>query len=209
MKYKPKSYVMPTLYLLFLFVITAGIYFTQKTFNVNEKKEFDNITFVSSSIFNRSVPIINVPEVIIKPYTDENILISKYYYNKQASEEDKVKAVVYYEGTYMPNTGIDYKNEKEFDVISVYDGTVIDIENNEILGKSVKIRHNGEIISVYQGLGEIDVKEGDVVFTGQKIGTSGTNKINQNNGNNLHFEIYKNGETIDPLTCIDKKLSDI
>ena len=209
MKYKPKSYVLPTIYLLFLFVITAGIYFTKKTYDSYEENEFDNITFVSNSIFNRSIPIISTNDKISNPFNVENMNIIKFYYNKSDDEKKKEKAVVYYEGTYMPNTGIDYSYDESFDVLAIYDGTVVDIDDNELLGKTVKIRHNGEIISVYQGLGNIDVQEGDMVFIGQKIGTSGTNKINKDLGNTLHLEIYKNGETIDPLLCFNKDIGDI
>lgn len=210
MKYRPKSYVVPTIYLLILFALTAGVYFTKKSYdNYEEKNEYGNITFVSNSIFNRSIPIINVPEKIHNPYESSDVTIGRYYYNVNDDVSKKEKSVVYYEGVYMPNTGVDYISNNIFDVYSVYDGTVVDIENNELLGKTVKIRHNNDVISVYQGLGVVDVNKGDVVFTNQKIGTSGTSKINKDLGNHLHFEIYKNGETVDPLSCIDKKLGDI
>ena len=211
MKRKPKSYVIPTIYLLFLFAITAGIYFTKKNYDSNELNEFENINFVSNSIFNRSIPVINtnVNETINKPFNNENVTIARYFYNKNDDVTKKEKSIVYYEGVYMPNTGVDYVLGETFDVLAVYNGTVVDVLENELLGKSVKIRHNGEIISVYQGLGNVDVSIGDIIFTGQKIGTSGTNKINKDLGNHLHLEIYKNGETIDPLLCINKSLGDI
>lgn len=210
MKYQKKSYMVPTIYLLVLFVITSGIYFTKKSYDKLEmKEEYDNITFVSNSIFNRSIPIINISDTIQKPFMVDDIKIARYFYNSSDDINKKEKSVVYYENTYMPNTGVDYVYENIFDVVAVYDGTVVDILDDELLGKTVKIRHNGELISVYQGLGSIDVQKGDVVFQGQVIGTSGTNKINKDLGNHLHFEIYKNGETINPLDCIDKKLGDI
>lgn len=210
MKYKPKSFVVPTIYLLVLFVITAGVYLTKKELDKVEKKEdLENITFVSNSIFSRSIPIINIPDTIHEPYSINGIEIARYYYNSNDTIERKEKSVVYYEGTYMPNTGIDYTFKDTFDVISVYDGTVIDILDNELLGKTVKIRHNGDLISVYQGLSNIEVQKGDMVYLGQTIGTSGTSVINKELGNHFHFEIIKNGETIDPLLCINKKLGDI
>ena len=210
MKYKPKSYVVPTIYLLVLFVITAGVYFTKKTYEVREEKdEYGNITFVSSSIFNRSIPIINVPDTIHNPYDFDGVTIARYYYNSSDELSKKEKSIVFYGDVYMPNTGVDYVSKDIFDVNAVYDGTVVDVTDDELLGKTVKIRHNGEVISVYQGLGTVEVKKGDMVFADQKIGTSGTNKINKDLGNHLHFEIYKNGETVDPLACIEKKLGDI
>ena len=205
-----KSYFIPSLYLLALFMITIGVYLTKKQYdNYEEKIVDDNITYVSNSIFSRTVPIVNIPEIINAPYSDESVKIVRYFYNSSDDVTKKEKSVVYYEDTYMPNTGVDYISDNTFDILNIYDGTVVDVLDNELLGKTVQIRHNGELISVYQGLGEVEVKKGDIVFSGQKIGTSGTNKINKDLGNHLHFEIYKNGKTIDPLSCINKKIGDI
>ena len=210
MKKDKMSLLIPTLYLLALFSITAGLYFTKKAYDsVKEENLFDNITFVSNNILERTIPIISETDIIDNPYLETDITIARYYYNSNDEDERKIKSIVYYNGTYMPNTGIDYVKNETFDVISIYDGTVIEVSDAELLGKTVKIRHNSELISVYQGLGEIDVAKGDVVFKGQKIGISGTSKINENLGNHLHFEIYKSGETVDPLLVIGKKIGDI
>ena len=210
MKKEKKSLLIPTLYLIAIFSITVGLYFTKKAYDsVKEEEMFDNITFVSNTILGRTVPIINVSETINNPYPDTEMEIARYFYSSSLDDEKKEKSIVYYDGTYMPNTGVDYVKKEIFDVASVYDGTVIEVEDAPLLGKTVKIRHNGEVISVYQGLGDVIVTKGDMVFQGQKIGTSGTSKINESLGNHLHFEIYKNGETIDPLSCIGKKLGDI
>ena len=109
----------------------------------------------------------------------------------------------------MPNTGIDYSNNDSFDIMSIFDGTVIDVIEDDLLGKTVKIRHNNELISVYQGVDNIEVKSGDTVFTNQKIATSGKSKINKDLGESMHFEIYKNGITINPEKCLNQKLGDI
>jgi stage II sporulation protein Q len=210
MHIRRKSLLIPTLYLLAVFSITAGLYFTKRAYeSANNVMSFDNITYVSNDILNRTVPIINTPDIFTNPYPNEEMKIARYYYHAEADDEKKKESIVYYNGTYMPNTGIDYVNKDQFEVTSIYDGTVIDVSNDEILGKTVKIRHSGEIISVYQGLSEIIVNKGDMVFQGQKIGISGTSKLNESLGNHLHFEIYKNGETIDPLLCIGKKIGDI
>ena len=76
----------------------------------------------------------------------------------------------------MPNTGIDYNYEEQFDVLSIYSGTVIDVIENELMGKTVEIRHNNELISVYQGLDNVEVQKGDIVGFGSKIGSI-TNRI--------------------------------
>ena len=208
MKKKNISLVVPTIYLLILFVFTIIFYFTSRYYNLDDEVKLDNITYVSNGIFNRSIPIINVPDTIKSPVSND-ISIARYFYNSSDQLEKKEKSIVYYEGTYMPNTGIDYVNSEIFDVLAAFDGTVIDVSEDDLLGKTVRIRHNSELISVYQGLDNIEVQNGDTVFTGQKIASSGTSKINMDLGNHMHFEIYKNGVTIDPFSCINKKLGDI
>lgn len=207
-KKKEFSLLIPTICLLVLFVITTIVYFTSRVDNYYKNIDLDNITYVSNGILNRSIPIINIADTIKMPVAD-NIKIVRYFYDSAATQEEKEKAILYYEGTYMPNTGIDYANDVTFDVLAVYDGTVVDIEEDELLGKTVKIRHNNELISVYQGIDNIEVKEGDMVFTGSKIATSGKSKINNELGESMHFEIYKSGNYINPLTVINKKLGDI
>ena len=208
MKKKEFSLVVPTIYLLVLFMITLGVYFTSKYQSNSDEIGLDNITYVSSGVFNRSIPVINIPDTLSSPVS-ENINIVRYFYDKDSSLERKEKSIVYYEGTYMPNTGIDYSNSETFDVLAIFDGTVVDVVDDELLGKTVKIRHNGELISVYQGIDNIEVKTGDTVFTNQKIATSGKSKINKNLGESLHFEIYKNGITINPEKCLNQKIGDI
>lgn len=209
MKKEKLSLVIPTIYLLVLFLITTLVYFTKKVLTNYEEIGLDNITYVSNNIFNRSIPIVSIPDVINSPITSNDVTIGRYFYEPSADLARKEKSIVYYEGTYMPNTGVDYVSNNVFDVLAVYDGTVVDITDDGLLGKTVKIRHNSELISVYQGIDNLELKKGDVVFTGQKIATSGTNKINKDLGESLHFEIYKDGITINPENCINKKIDDI
>ena len=209
---KRKSLLIPTLYVLILFVITVGVYFTKKSFDKKENEElFDNINFVSNTILNRSIPVINSvsDEKIGKPFINESVKVAREYYDSNLSDEEKEKAIVLYGNTFMQNTGIDYVMDDTFDVVSIYEGTVIDVMDDELLGKTVKIRHNSSFISVYQGLANIEVKKGDIVVTNQKIGTSGFSKLNESLGNHLHFEVYQDGKIINPNNVYNKKLGDI
>lgn len=58
----------------------------------------------------------------------------------------------------MPNSGVDYGGKENFEVVSILDGTVIDVKEDDLLGKIVEIRHSNEMISVYQSLSEVTVK---------------------------------------------------
>lgn len=205
---KKNKLIVPTIYLVLVFSFAIMLYFGKKMTNL-ENKNNEEITFVSGYTLGGSVPVINTEENITLPYNDPSIVIARYFYDKDSSLEDMSKSVVFYDNVYMPNTGVDYSSTNKFDVLSIYSGTVIDIKEDDIMGKSVEIRHNNEIISVYQGLSAIDVKKGDIIGFGMKIGSSGTNKINEKFGNSLHLEIFKNGEFINPLKCFGKKIGDI
>ena len=64
------SLIIPTIYLLILFVITAIIYLTQKVDYYYDHINLDNITFVSSGILNRSIPVVNIPDILKSPVSD-------------------------------------------------------------------------------------------------------------------------------------------
>ena len=205
---KDFSLLIPTIYLLVLFVITAIVYFTRRSNNYFESIGLDNITYVSNNILNRSIPVVSIPDILKAPVS-EKINIVRYFYDSRDDLNKKENSLVFYQGTYMPNTGIDYANTDSFDVLTIYDGTVIDVSEDELLGKTVKVKHNNELISVYQGVDNIEVKVGDIVFTGQKIATSGKSKINMDLGESMHFEVYKSGIYINPLGVLNQKIGDI
>ena len=206
---KRKSLFIPTIYLLMIFALTASLYLAKEAYVNYKISENEKITYVSSGIFNRSIPVVNVEENITAPYSNQEVEVARYFYNKEDSVEQQAKSIVFYDNVYMPNTGVDYKYKEQFDVLSIYSGTVIDVTENELMGKTVEIRHNNELISVYQGLDNVEVQKGDIVGFGMKIGTSGTSVINKDLGQHVHLEIYKNGEFLDPLKCVGKKLGDI
>ena len=205
---KLKPFVFPTLYISLIFTLVLGLYFTTRTINKEVDNSLEDVTYVSNVILNDVVPVASVDSVFSNPYSTENVKIARYYYNLEDDVDKQKESIVFYNNTYMPNTGIDYTNEETFDVLAIMDGSVIEIKEDEMLGKIIEIRHDNNIISSYAGLSEISVQKGEQVTTGTKIGISGTSKINENLGNHLHLEIYKDGINIDPLKVIGKKLGD-
>ena len=106
----------------------------------------------------------------------------------------------------MQNSGTDFVGEKVFDVVAVLDGSVTDVKEDETLGKVVEIKHENGYISIYQSLSEVSVKKGDMVTQGQVIGKSGTNELDKDMGNHLHFELYVNGTVVNPTLYLNKEL---
>lgn len=197
-----KPFVIPTLYSIFAIVVIVSLFLS---IEVTEEKE--QLTYVSNAILDEYVPVVNVEDSIKKPFTDENVTIYNEYYDYKSTEA-QTNSIIYYENTYLQNTGINYKSDITFDVISILSGEVIEVEEEELLGKSVTIRHDNELISVYQSLGETTVTVGDKVSTGQVIGKSGSCSLINDSKNNLHFELYVNGNIVNPEDYYDKKLSE-
>ena len=77
---------------------------------------------------------------------------------------------MYYEDTYLQNSGVEYKGSDNFDVVSILNGTVISIKNDNILGNVVEVRHDNDMISVYQSLSDVKVTENQEIKQGDIIG---------------------------------------
>ena len=98
----------------------------------------------------------------------------------------------------MPNTGILYSSDKEFNIISSLDGKVSNVKEDEILGNIIEIEHSNNIVTIYQSVKNVNVKVGDIVKQGDLIALSGSNKLENEKENCLHFEVYQNGALINP-----------
>ena len=207
-KRKLKPIVKVTILGIFLTVcmIMVGA-FTGKTSNVS--KMDDDFTYVNDYIFDSYYPVINDGEKISKPFTREDVSIYKNFYDKDTSEEEQKNSIIYHEGIYMQNSGVDYKSEEQFDITSSLSGTVTNVTDDTLLGKTIEIRNSTELIMVYQSLGEVLVKKGDTISQGQIIGKSGTCKLNSEIKQGLHFEIYKNGQVINPEKTYGKQLKEL
>lgn len=206
---KLKPFVFPVLYISLIFTLVVGLYFTTKAMSEDVTDSLEEITYVSSIVLDDVVPVADISVTIQNPYIGENVVIARYYYNMEDDIDRQKESIIYYDNTYMPNTGLDYKSDVSFEIVSILDGTIIDIKEDELLGKIVEIRHNNELVSSYAGLSEICVQKGENITQGMKIGMSGTNKLNESLGNHLHFEVYKNGVNIDPNKIIGKKTDDL
>lgn len=205
---KLKAYVMPTLYTMLL---VCALLLTITVSNLLVKNEEnvipENDINVSEIAEEEETPVISEDKnKMLKPYTDEKVTIGKYFYDYKADSSKQEGSIIYHENTYMQNSGIDYILDQEFEVVSVLDGTVTNVSKDELLGNIIEIKHENNYISVYQSLGSTEVKKGDVVSKGQVIGKSGTNSLDKDMGNHLHFELYIKGQVVDPTLYIDKEL---
>lgn len=201
-KRSSRYYLLRGLVVLAVSVICFIGYAITSSLQQNNKDDYKDIRYVSYEILTDNVtPVLSQEESsedIIKPYTAGNVEIGKSYYDYKSEETNQENSIIYYENTYIQNTGVDYTSKEVFDVNAIADGTVIAVTKDDIVGNTVKIEHNNDMISVYQSINEVSVKEKDQVTKGQVIGKSGTNSIGSNLGNHLHFELYKNNILVNP-----------
>ena len=175
------------------------------------KKQFNNneYSYVSKTIFDDVIPVVSTEEKISKPYNADDVKVLKTYYDYKGEETSQQNSLIYYENTYMQSGGISYGKDEVFDVISILPGTVEEVKEDEILGKVVKIKHNDNVISLYQCLSETTINKGDTVIQGQVIGQSGSCNLEKDIKNHVYFELIINNETVNPENYYGKTLNEI
>ncbi len=98
--------------------------------------------------------------------------------------------------------GIDLVSDPNARISSVLDGTVVFSGWTLETGYVIYIQHESNLISVYKHNAELLKKAGDKVQAGEAIAIIG-NSGELSTGPHLHFELWYNGNAIDPEQYID------
>lgn len=206
---KLKNYVLPTIYVMVIGVLFISISFLGNI--LQNKIEYGNMAV--SALKDNVTPVIKNNDVyeskIERPYVSSNVAISKSFYDMSDDDEKQQNSLVYYENTYLQNSGVLYSSTSAFDVTSAFDGTVTNVSKDEILGNYVEITHNPNLKTIYYSLGEVIVKKDDTVVSGDVLGKSGDNSLNGESENCLLFEVYHNGTAIDPEDFYNMSIEDL
>lgn len=209
-----KKSVVYVLYgLAFLFMLT-GLFYIDSTSDSKEGMTDQEYRYVSQDVMedDKDIPVNAIEEngiTIIRPYTSDSVKILKNYYSLSDDESTQENSLIYYNDTYMPSSGVSYGEDNIFDVVSILDGEVIEVKEDDILGNVITIKHDNGIMSSYQSVSEIVVKNGDKVKQGNIIAKSGTSNISTDLGNHLYFELIINGVNVDPEDYYDKNIDEI
>ncbi len=215
-KRKLKGYVLPTLYISIMVILFVTITVLGTT--LKAELQYDDLSV--NALKKDAEPVISEPAeidkaeenpvaTITKPFTSEKVTVSKSYYDMKDDEVTQQNSLVYYENTYLQNSGILYTSSEAFDVNAVYEGTVTNVTTDEILGNVIEITHNTNLKTVYYSLGEINLKKDDHVNTGDIIGKSGDNNLTKEKDNCLLFEVYYNGSSLDPEEFYTMNINDL
>ena len=103
-------------------------------------------------------------------------------------------------GTWQTHNGVDLSCAAGSDVFAIDTGTVSEVCSDALWGYTVTIDHDNGITSRYCGLDStLEVREGDTVQTGQKLGVTGANPDLESAAEpHLHLEVKKGGAYVDP-----------
>ena len=139
----------------------------------------NNITELEEKELEFQAPVIGE---IIKDFAIENLIYST------TLEE------------WTTHSGIDIKAEKTSVVAAAESGTVESIKNDPRFGLSITISHGDGFKTIYSNLLTTEfVSENEVVEKGQTIATVGeTASFEVADESHLHFEIYKDGNPVNP-----------
>lgn len=131
------------------------------------------------------------------PVKDRNeVVISMPYFDTKATNEKKQAALIQYNNTFTPNTGINLArtDDQAFDVMAALSGKVTRVEQNPLVGNLVEITHNDQLVTVYQSLSNVKVAMGSEVKKGEVIATAGRNELEKDDGVHVHFEVRQGQE---------------
>jgi len=110
----------------------------------------------------------------------------------------------YYNGDFAENyyhRGVDYADYNGSPVVAPAAGRIslvgLESQGFEIHGNTVGLDHGQGVTSIFIHLSRINVREGDMVNAGDRIGAVGS--TGASTGPHLHWGLYVHGQAVDPV----------
>lgn len=206
---KYSKILLPTFYIVIIAVmvlcatlVVSGV----KTYLTNREE----MKFTIDNVFDEdTTPVVKTEtNTIVKPYIAESVKVGRYFYDFESDEKKQENSLILYEDTYMQNNGVDYVDSKNFDIVAILDGEVISIEDSEVYGKVVTIKHNDNLKSVYSNVDGVLVSIGYKVHQGEIFAMSAKPKLPSDYKSMLHFEVFYKESAIDPENMYTLSVSD-
>jgi|TARA_R110000868_G_scaffold750_3_gene5483 murein DD-endopeptidase MepM/ murein hydrolase activator NlpD len=102
------------------------------------------------------------------------------------------------------HAGVDFAGKLGSDIVAVASGVVTWAGDRYGYGRLVEINHGNGYKTRYAHCLELNVKVGDIVRKGDVIAAMGSS--GRSTGPHVHFEVFKNGRTVDPSAYIHRTL---
>lgn len=108
---------------------------------------------------------------------------------------------------YRTHSGIDISAAVGDPVVAVGAGFIREIIDDPMMGRTVCVSHEGDLVSVYSNLLPTDIEGlsvGSPVSKGQIIGAVGDSALAESvESEHLHFELLEKGAPVDPTARLD------
>jgi stage II sporulation protein Q len=155
-------------------------------------------------------PVTPIEEKFVLPVTSDYVVV-RTFFDKDKTDEELVSAIIVENLTYTESKGISYATEddKEFDVVAIYDGIVTDIKNDDLAGATITIKHSDDVYSIYSSLTDVKVSVGKPVEGGSKIATSSSSTSDVGAGVHVHLQVKVNNKYINPELVYGKYLDSL
>lgn len=139
-------------------------------------------------------PAASAPTLVVPPLTGETVAAF-------SMEELQYSETL---GDWRTHNGVDVAAEAGTPVCAAAAGTVLDVRDDDLMGTTVVISHDGGLETVYANLQAIPTVEiGDYVTAGQIIGAVGRTALSESaQGAHLHFSVTRNGQYVDPAAYL-------
>ena len=98
------------------------------------------------------------------------------------------------------HSGVDIAAPNGTSLVAMYDGDVVEVGENDTLGRYVRICHGMGIEIVYGHCERITVQQGDVVKAGAEVALVGSTGMST--GSHVHLSVIVDGEVCDPATLL-------
>ncbi|MDQ0339439.1 stage II sporulation protein Q [Caldalkalibacillus uzonensis] len=173
----------------------------------NEGETGEGVSDEDANLDPDALPVTGGPEEMIWPVAvGDDIQVVLGFFDDEASEEEQLNAMVQYERSFHPNQGIDFahKDGETFDVVAALSGTVLQADKDPLVGYFVELEHEDGLVTVYQGLEDVQVSEGDQVKQGDLLGRAGRSIFKQDLGVHVHFQVKENGVPVNPYAFLSE-----
>lgn len=209
-RFMKKRWVFPAIYIASAAIILTAVLWYQTGNSATDKYDYKSTDIAGKKFNQPSVEVNKAMENFKMPVANAaSAVIKMKFYDFNANTADQEAALVFYNNTYQPNTGVDItmKDGQSFDVTAALSGKVTRVDEDSVLGNVIEIEHDKGITTQYQSVKDIKVKVGDTVKQGDVIAKAGQSSFNEKAGTHVHFEIRKDGVAVNPSSYFNKPLS--
>ncbi len=173
--------------------ITAAITTAAPVIETEPPVEVNADVYAEEAVVDEAIETAVKLENVTMPLADVSNVLSPFSGTELVKNETT--------GSWQTHNGTDIAAEVGTEVFAVYDGEIVNVNNDALWGVTVVLDHKNGYITKYCGLGsDLAVCQGDKVSGGDVLGVVGnTADIESAVQPHLHIELTHNGKFVDPI----------